>query len=95
MQPSKILLWAASLAPISLALPVQKETAGNKILRRDVPLTQAQIDGLYNIPCIKQGGVPGDACYCDPGNPIFALTCGQKPTCKECNDAFDKLGIPE
>lgn len=93
MQPFKILLWAASLAPFSLALPVQQET-GKRVQRRDASLTQAQLEGLQNIPCIKAGRIPGDACYCDDGNPMFAMLCGQAPTCKVCNDAFNKLGLP-
>lgn len=93
MQPFKIILWAACLAPSALAIPVP-ERSSRRIQGRDTPLTPAQIEGLQNIPCIKAGGVPGDACYCDDGNQLFAMLCGQKPTCKACNDAFDKLGIP-
>lgn len=93
MQPFKILLWAACLARSALSLPVP-ERASNRIQLRETPLTPEQVEGLYNIPCIKAGKIPGNACYCDDGNPLFATLCGQAPTCKECNDAFDKLGIP-
>lgn len=94
MQPFKILLLVASLAHVSLALPVQDGTGKKRIQRRDVPLTPEQLKGLYDIPCIKAGRVPGDPCFCNDGNDMFFMLCGQAPTCKECHDAFDKLGIP-
>lgn len=85
MQLFKILLWAASLAHVSLALPVQDGTDKKRIESRDTPLTQAQVEGLRNVPCIKEGAIPGD---------VYTFMCAYSDNCKECLDSISKLGLP-